>query len=87
MGKFRRSGLATKTRMFEATTTHTRRGPRIVNIPVQNPQTPQTTSRSSSPSKKRAWSPDGLQDDRDDELPSFQQSKRSRHSGKVRQDI
>jgi hypothetical protein len=82
MGKFRKPGPAAKTRIFEATTRHTRRGPKIVNVPVESPQTP--TSRNSSPSKKRAWSPGGLQDDGDDELPSFQEPKRSRRTGKVR---
>jgi hypothetical protein len=82
MGKFGKSGPATtKSRVFEATTRHTRRGPRIVNVPVENPRTP--TSRNSSPSKKRAWSPGGLHDDDDGDLPSFQEPKRSRRTGKV----
>jgi hypothetical protein len=66
---------------FESTTRHTRRGPQIVHVPV--PSTPQSTSRNSSPSKKRTWSPGELQDHDDDGLPSFQEPKRSRHTGKV----
>lgn len=39
MGKLRKPGPATKTRIFEATTRNTRRGPKLVNVPVQIPQT------------------------------------------------
>lgn len=81
MGKLRKPGAATKTRIFESTTRHTRRGPQIVHVPV--PSTPQSTSRNASPSKKRTWSPGELQDHDDDGLPSFQEPKRSRHTGKV----
>lgn len=81
MGKFRKPSPAAKTQIFEATTWHTRRGPKIVNVPVESPQTP--ASRNSSPSKKRAWSPGELQDDGDDSLPSFQDPKQSWCTGKV----
>jgi hypothetical protein len=84
MGKLRKAGAATKTRVFEATTRHTRRGPQIVHVPV--PSTPQLPSRNSSPSKKRTWSPGDLQDQDDHGLPSFQEPKRSRRTGKVRID-
>lgn len=82
MGKLRKSAPATKTRIFEATTRHTRRGPRIVNVPVHESQTPHARSRTTSPSKKRTWSPDTY----DDECgsPTDPDPKRSRHSGKVR---
>lgn len=82
MGKLRKPGAATKTRIFEATTRHTRRGPQIIHVPV--PSTPQLSSRNSSPSKKRTWSPDAQQDQDDDSLPSFQEPRRSRRTGKVR---
>jgi len=82
MGKLKSSGAATKTRIFEATTRHTRRGPQIVHVPI--PTTPQSTSRNSSPLKKRTWSPDPQQYQENDSLPSFQGAKRSRRTGKVR---
>lgn len=87
MGKLRKPGPATKTRIFEATTRNTRRGTKLVNVPVQIPQTPVSKSRTASPSKKRAWSPGGFQDDNDFEPPSDPDPKRSRHTGKVRLDV
>lgn len=87
MGKLRKPGPATKTRIFEATTRQTRRGPRLINVPVQIPQTPQTKSRTSSPSKKRAWSPDAFQGDYEHEQSSDPDPKRSRHTGKVRHNL
>ena len=84
MGKLKTSSHGKKTRVVEAATIQTRRGPRLVNAPVESPQTPTSNSRNASPSKKRAWSPGLLQDNNKDELPSIQLPKRSRHSGKVR---
>ena len=82
MGKLRNPGAATKTRIFEATTRHTRRGPQVVHVPI--PSTPQSRSSNASPSKKRTWSPGQFHDQDDDHLPSFHESKRSRPTGKVR---
>ena len=83
MGKLRKHGQTTKTQVFEATIRHTRRGPKLVNVAVEDPQTPPSVSRNSSPSKKRVWSPGTMQVDTDDDLPSFQEPKRSRSTGKV----
>jgi hypothetical protein len=80
MGKLRKA--STKTRIFEATTVHTRRGDAVVNVPVGNSPIRHSTSGSATPSKKRAWSPGVLQPD--DDLPSLQLPKRSRTTGKVR---
>jgi hypothetical protein len=84
MGKLKKTGSATKTQLFEGTSIQTRRGQKFVNVPVHTPPTPRSTSRSISPSKKRAWSPGSLQPGEDN--PTFQLPKRSRRSGKVGSD-
>lgn len=83
MGKLRTSGRSRKSKIFEATTVQTRRGPKTINVAVHNPQTPQSHSGSVSPSKKRAFSPAMPDDIHDDDLPSIQPPKRSRQTGKV----
>ena len=83
MGKLRKSVVGTKTRVFESSIVHTRRGPRLRNIPISTPTSPQGPSRSSSPTKKRARTPDIYQPNKEstDSLPL--PNKRSRQSGKV----
>ena len=83
MGKLKRHGAATKTRLFEAATVQTRRGPRLMNVLAELPQTPSSTSRTPSPSKKRGRSPEVFNETYDDTLPSFQDPKQPRSRGKV----
>jgi hypothetical protein len=68
--------------IFEVTTTQTRRGTKIIQVPVKDAEQLATPSRSASPSKKRAWSP-GILESNDDGPPLDQVPKRSRTSGKV----
>jgi hypothetical protein len=68
---------------FEVTTTQTRRGRRITQVPVDDSQPLSSPSRTGSPSKKRAWSPGGLEHDDYDGSTADQMPKRSRTAGKV----
>src|ERR1700722_8351767 len=45
MGKLRKAASATKTRVFETTSVHTWRGSKIVNVAIETPPTPKSTSR------------------------------------------
>src|SRR6267154_1218331 len=75
--------LGPKADLFEVTTTQTRRGKRITQVPVKESHSSPPPSRSASPSKKRAWSP-GMLEPNDDNSQTDQRPKRSRTSGKVR---
>jgi hypothetical protein len=81
MGKYR--GRISKVVECEPTIIRTRQGPRLVDRAL--PSTPSVSSRNSSPSKKRAFSP-GFQYD-EDGLPNGSgpspAPKRSRTSGTV----
>ena len=81
MPKIRDAG--TKADMFEVTTTQTRRGKRIVQVPVKESQPLLSPARSMSPSKKRTWSPGVLEVDYNDDVPTDQVPKRARTDGKV----
>jgi hypothetical protein len=74
---------ASKADLFEVTTTQTRRGKRITQIPVKELHSSPTPSLSTSPSKKQAWSP-GILEHNADHSPPDQIPKRSRMSSKVR---
>ena len=84
MGRYQvKSWRTAKAQECEPTVVHTRRGHRILDLPV--PNSPSVSSRNSSPSKKRAWSP-GAHNQNDnpyDPMPQPQLPKRSRKSGKV----
>ena len=54
-----------------------------MNVSVESPEIQHSNSRSASPLKNCAWSPGILQDNIDDELPSFQPPKWSRKTAKV----
>jgi hypothetical protein len=69
--------------LFEVTTTQTRRGKRVAHIPVKDLQPSPAPSRSTSPSKKRAWSP-GVPELDNDNSETDKIPKRSRTVGKVR---
>ena len=81
MPKIRDSGL--KPNLFEVATTQTRRGKRITHVPVKDTQPSPAPSRSVSPLKKRALSPETLEFVNDDDDPREQVPKRSRTAGKV----
>lgn len=84
MGKYQAKSLsANKARQFEPRVVQTRRGPQLQDRAVASPQSP--SSRNSSPSKKRQFSPGILDPDHDNDGhdQSFQLPKRSRKSGKV----
>jgi hypothetical protein len=82
MPKIRDSGL--KPDLFEVVTTQTRRGKRIKHVPVKDMQPSPAPSRSASPSKKRALSPEILEFNNEVDYPEEQVPKRSRTAGKVR---
>ena len=69
--------------ILEVATTQTRRGQRITHVPVKDSQPSPVASRTSSPSKKRMWSPEVMEFN-DDIDPSVHVPKRSRSDGKVR---
>ena len=46
--------------MFEVATKHTRREPKLIQVPITNPQSDNPPSHTPSPSKKRTWSPGSL---------------------------
>ena len=72
---------------FEVTTTQTRRGRRITQVPVNDPPPLSSPSRTGSPSKKRAWSPGVLEYDDYDNSATDQMPKRSRTAGKVGKNV
>ena len=65
----------------------TRRGKRYIHTPVKDPKPIPSPSRSASPSKKRAWSPGGLEHDNYDYPAADQMPKRSRTAGKVNMNL
>jgi len=69
--------------VFEVTTTQTRRGRRVTQVPVDDLQPLSSPSRTGSPSKKRARSPGVLEQDDYDNSATDQMPKRSRTAGKV----
>ena len=69
--------------MFEVATKRTRRGPKLIQVPIANPQSDNPPSRTPSPSKKRTWSPGSLDFTEPDVVESLQTPKRSRTIGKV----
>ena len=75
-----------KSDMHEVMIAQTRRGKRILQVPVKDSQPLPSPSRSASPSKKRVWSPGGLAHD-DYDNSADQIPKRSRIAGKVRMNI
>jgi len=85
MPKIRDSGQ--KPDLFEVTTTQTRQGKRLSHIPVKDSQLLPSTLRSTSPSKKRALSPEVFVADDDDNVATDQTPKRSKTVGKVRMNI
>jgi len=82
MPKIRDSGQ--KPDLFEIATTQTRRGKRVTHVPVKDPTPLPSPSRSSSPTKKRAWSPGVHEPDNDHGSFTDPTPKRSRTAGKVR---
>ena len=82
MPKIRDSGP--KPDIYEVVTTHTRRGKRITHAAVKDSTPLPSSSRTSSPTKKRAWSPGVQQPDIDQGSFTDPTYKRSRTSGKVR---
>ncbi len=81
MPKIRDSGQ--KPNIFEVAVTQTRRGKRITHVPVKDPISLPSPSRTASPSKKRAWSPGAHEPDVAYDSVADPTPKRSRTSGKV----
>ena len=76
-----------KADIFEVTTTQTRRGRRIIQIPVQDYEPISSPTRSASPLKKQTWSPGAFEHDDYDNSATDQMPKRSRTFGKVHMNI
>ena len=69
--------------MFEVATKHTQRGPKLIQVPVTNPQSDNPPSRMPSPSKKRTWSPGPLDFTEPNDVESLQTPKCSQKIRKV----
>ena len=81
MPKFKDSG--SKPDLYEVMTIQTQRGKRITHAPVKDSLTLSTPSPGTSPSKKRAWSSEVVENDNYDNITTDQILKRSRNTGKV----
>ena len=81
MPKFRDSQRQSD--VLEVTTKQTRRGPRLVQVPVKDAERPIPSPRSASPVKKRSWSPTICEMGDDDIFESYQIPKRTRTDGKA----
>ena len=69
--------------IFEVSTVETRRGKKLAHVPVKELVSLPVPSPTSSPSKKRTWSPEVVEHGGDDGSTTDQIPKRSRTSRKV----